>query len=117
MLDHVLAKRVLEARVGKWQRARDVEVDVAVDDVRVEPSFEADRAAADMQLRLRGGAEVGAQPPASSLTGRSITAVGYFVDAGTTTVDLKTAGAIEEASGKAKVKNADAGFRQNDLLT
>ena len=46
----------------------------------------------------------GAQPPAASVTGRSITAIGYFVDSGTTTVDLKTAGAIEGASGKAKVK-------------
>jgi outer membrane protein OmpA-like peptidoglycan-associated protein len=43
------------------------------------------------------------QTPASSLTGRSITAVGYTVG-GSTMVDLKSTGLIAQANGEAKVQ-------------
>ena len=44
-----------------------------------------------------------AQAPASSLTSRSITAIGYQ-GAGSTTIDLKGTGLIAEADGKARVE-------------
>lgn len=44
------------------------------------------------------------QVPASSLTGRSITAIGYQVGGGSTTVDLKSTGLIAQAGGQAKVE-------------
>jgi outer membrane protein OmpA-like peptidoglycan-associated protein len=44
------------------------------------------------------------QVPASSLTSRSITAIGYPVGAGSTMVDLKSTGLIVQADGQAKVE-------------
>ena len=43
------------------------------------------------------------QAPASSVTSRSITAIGYQ-GAGSTTIDLKGTGLIAEADGKARVE-------------
>jgi outer membrane protein OmpA-like peptidoglycan-associated protein len=43
-------------------------------------------------------------PSAAHLTARSITAIGYFVDAGTTSVNLKSTGLIANAEGKARVR-------------
>jgi uncharacterized membrane protein YgcG len=48
------------------------------------------------------GAE-GPPVPASSLTGRSIKAIGYQVGGGSTMVDLKSTGLIAEADGQAKI--------------
>jgi outer membrane protein OmpA-like peptidoglycan-associated protein len=44
------------------------------------------------------------QTPASSLTGRSIKAVGYRVGGGSTMVDLQSTGLIGQANGEAKVQ-------------
>jgi hypothetical protein len=44
------------------------------------------------------------QTPASALTGRTITAIGYPVNGGTITVDLKNTGLNGSASGQAKVE-------------
>ena len=46
--------------------------------------------------------------PPSSVTGRSITAIGYRVGGGSTNVDLKNTGLIEEVNGKAKVEAKSA---------
>src|SRR5690348_5206467 len=45
-----------------------------------------------------------AQTSDSSLPGRKITAIGYFVDGGTSTVNLKGTGLIANASGRAQVR-------------
>jgi len=42
--------------------------------------------------------------PASNLTGRSITAIGYQVGGGSTKVDLKNTGLITQVDGQAKVE-------------
>lgn len=42
--------------------------------------------------------------PASDLVSRSITAIGYQVGAGSTTVDLKSTGLVPAASGQAKIE-------------
>jgi len=42
--------------------------------------------------------------PASSLTGRSITAIGYQVGGGSTKVDLRSTGLIADVNGEAKVE-------------
>ena len=42
--------------------------------------------------------------PASSLTGRSITAIGYQVGGGSTKVDLKNTGLITQATGQAEIE-------------
>jgi len=44
------------------------------------------------------------QAPASSLTGRSIKAIGYEVGGGSTMIDLKSTGLIAQADGQAKVE-------------
>ena len=44
------------------------------------------------------------QAPASSLTGRSIRAIGYEVGGGSTMIDLKSTGLIAQADGQAKVE-------------
>ncbi len=44
------------------------------------------------------------QPPASSVTARSIKAIGYQVGGGDTSVDLKPTGLIAGATGEAKVE-------------
>jgi outer membrane protein OmpA-like peptidoglycan-associated protein len=44
------------------------------------------------------------QAPASSVTGRSIKAIGYSVGGGGTTVDLKSSGLVPAATGEAKVE-------------
>jgi outer membrane protein OmpA-like peptidoglycan-associated protein len=44
------------------------------------------------------------QVPASSVAGRSITAISYQVGVGSTTVDLKSTGVMSQASGQAKVE-------------
>lgn len=44
------------------------------------------------------------QVPAADLVTRSITAIGYQVGAGSTTVDLKSTGLIPQATGQAKVE-------------
>lgn len=44
------------------------------------------------------------QTPASSLTGRTIKAIGYQVNSGSTTVDLKSTGLLPGVTGKAEVE-------------
>jgi hypothetical protein len=46
----------------------------------------------------------GPQVPASSLTGRTIKAIGYTVGGGSTTVDLKSTGLMAHVAGQAKVE-------------